>query len=181
MKFTGNSSGVRKVLAALLVAFGAGALGFCAKSDAAEPTGLSIGFGKALGGSDICADSMMIAQELAEQRWTAFLVTHGDGAVCRGERVDANVGAGIVRSTRLGHWSVGFGAALFEHGNAIVGPRGIDTMEPPRNSERVQFGAAISVRRYVSKRLVVDILHFSTGGAAAHNSGLNAITLGVRL
>lgn len=181
MGFTGNNKGIRLAIVVLLIVFACGALGLCSRSEAAEPSGLSIGFGKALGGSEPCFNSMLIAQEIAEQRWLAFLATHGDSDSCRGEVMDANVGAGILRATQLNHWSIGFGAAVFEHGDLIVGPKSLEQMWPPRSSEGMQFGAAISVRRYIGKRLVVDMLHFSTGGSAYFNPGLNSLTIGIRL
>src|SRR5690606_7942201 len=96
VKFTGNSAGVRKALLILLALFGAGSLGYCSSSDAAE--GLSIGFGKASAGSDVCSESMLLAQEFGEQRWLALLATHGEGH-CHGEVMAANVIASVARVT----------------------------------------------------------------------------------
>lgn len=169
--FTGNSSGVRKVLAVLVILFAAGAAGWCSRSDAAE--GLSVGFGKASVGSEVCFDSLLLTQELADRRWIATLATSGDGH-CRGLDVRANLSAGIIRTTHLGRFAIGFGAALRHHGDRAVGPRG--------GGDRPELVAQILIRRYLfDGRVVLDLLHQSTGGAAEWNPGANTIALGLRL
>src|SRR5690606_24221740 len=116
MKFTGNNRSIRVGILVLLGLFAAGALGLCSRTEAAE--GLSIGFGKASAGSDVCADSMLLVQELGE-RWLGALATHGDGR-CRGEKMAANVMAGVVRVTHVRRLSVGFGAGVLVHGDIAV-------------------------------------------------------------
>lgn len=169
--FTDNPSGVRKVLAILLVLFAAGAAGWCSKSEAAE--GLSVGFGKAAIGSEVCFGALLLTQEVADRRWLATLSTHGEGH-CRELDVRANLSAGILRTTPLGKFSVGFGAALRHHGDRAVGPK--------EGGDRPELVAQIILRRYLfGDRIVLDLLHQSTGGAAEWNPGLNALVIGVRL
>lgn len=142
-------------------------------STAAADTGLSIGFGKAAIGSDVCFDSLIITQELSERRWLAVLQTHGKGE-CREQHVRANMGAGIARMTQLGKWSLGFGVAVWHHGDRAVGPR--------EGGDRPEVTAHIHIRRYLfDERLVLDIAHSSTGGAAEYNAGRNILTLGWRV
>jgi hypothetical protein len=181
MGFTGNKKGVRIAIVLLLVLFAAGALGWCSRSEAAE--GLSIGFGIGTAGSDRCFESMAIAQELADRKWLATLSTHGEAASCRmeNEPVDANFGAGIVRTTQLGKWAIGFGAGVWEHGDVVVGPKSIENDEHPRTADRPQLCAHILVRRYLFRdRVVADLLHCSTGGSTKFNRGRNVLTLGLR-
>lgn len=169
--FTGNPSGVRKVLVVLLILFLAGAASFCSKADAAE--GLSVGLGKASIGSEVCFDALLVTQELAERRWIATLATSGDGH-CRGLDVRANLSAGIIRTTHLGRFAIGFGAALRHHGDRAVGPR--------EGGDRPELVAQILLRRYLFRdRVVLDLLHQSTGGAAEWNPGANTVAIGVRL
>lgn len=168
--FTGNSSGVRKVLVVLLILFGAGAAGWCSRSDA---EGLSIGFGKASIGSEVCFDSLLLTQELGERRWLATLSTHGDGQ-CRDVDVRANLSVGIVRTARLGRFALGFGAAVRHHGDRAVGPK--------EGGDRPELCAQIMLRRYLLlDRMVLDLLHCSSGGAAEWNPGANTLAIGVRL
>lgn len=178
MKFTANPKGIRIVLIVLLIVFGMGALGWCSKSDAQE--GLSIGFGKASAGSDICFDSMMITQTIAEDRWTAYLATHGEAAMCHGEAVGANMGAGVIRTTHLGKFSIGFGAGVLDHGDIAVGPL-LGLQQPPRTDDDIQLAAAILLRYRISKRFEMTWVHNSNGGSTKHNRGLNTLVLAVRL
>jgi len=180
VKFTGNSAGVRKALLILLALFGAGSLGYCSSSDAAE--GLSIGFGKASAGSDVCSESMLLAQEFGEQRWLALLATHGEGH-CHGEVMAANVMASVARVTHIQRFSVGFGAGMLAHGDMAVGPWTLlqQPKDGPRRTDSAQFCATILMRYRVGTRFVVDWLHCSTGGATAMNRGKNWLTFGVRL
>lgn len=168
--FTGNPSGVRKVLAVVVVIFALGAAGYCSTSDAAE--GLTVGFGKASVGSEVCFDSLLVTQELADRRWVATLATHGDGR-CRDQDVRANLGLGVLRTTHLGRWSIGIGGGLWHHGDRAFGPAG--------GSDRPELSAQILIRRYLLRdRLVLDLLHASTGGAAEVNPGRNFLVLGAR-
>ena len=168
--FTGNNSGIRKIIAILLVIFGGGALGWCSKSNASE--GLSIGLGKATIGSEVCFTSLLITQELADRRWLVTLSTHGE-EYCRDELVQANMGVGIVRTTHLNNWSIGFGAGIWEHGDIAVGPES--------NRNRPQLCANILIRRYwLNDKVVTDLLHCSTGGSTKYNRGRNLLTLGYR-
>lgn len=173
MGFTGNTSGVRKVLIVFVILFLAGALGWCEARAESADAGLSIGFGKAAVGSEACFDSMLIAQELAGARWIATLETHGTGR-CRNQDLAANLGAGVSRMTHLRSWAFAVGAGLLEHGDLAVGPAG--------NPERPQLCANLLIRRYLFRdRAVLDLLHCSTGGSSAHNPGLNFLTLGFRI
>lgn len=168
--FTGNNSGIRKIIAILLVIFGGGALGWCSKSNASE--GLSIGLGKTTIGSEVCFTSLLITQELAEQRWLVTMSTHGEG-YCREQEVRANVGFGVLRTTRLSKWMIGFGGGVDEHGDRGVGPSG--------NPDRPQLHAEILIRRYLwQERAVFDLLHKSTGGSTEYNSGKNFLVLAAR-
>jgi hypothetical protein len=164
----------------LVIAFGAGAAGYCSKADAQE--GLSISFGAGMAGSERCFESMLLAQEMADRKWLAYLSTHGPSGGCRdpAEPVAANIGAGIIRTTHLGKWSVGFGAGVMEHGDVVVGPWSIRDNPGPRSDEDIQFVAAILIRRTLGKRLVFDLLHNSTGGSTHFNRGLNSFTFGMR-
>jgi hypothetical protein len=178
--FTGNPRGVRWAILLLLGLFALGALGYCNRSDAAE--GLSLSFGLGYAGSDRCFDSMMLAQEMAERRWLAYFITHGDSESCQSEAeyVRANLGAGIIRTTHLGPWSIGFGAGVLEHGDIVIGPYEIIDDAAPRVDNDLQAHAVILIRRTLGKRFVFDFFHASTGKATHFNAGLNNITLGVR-
>lgn len=168
--FTGNPSGVRKVLAILLILFVLGAAGWCSNSEAAE--GLSVGFGQASIGSEICFDALLLTQEFADRRWLGTLSTHGDGR-CRGLDMRANLSAGIVRTTHLRRFSIGFGAAIRHHGDRAIGPK--------EGGDRPELVAQILLRCYLLRdRVVLDLLHQSTGGAAEWNPGLNTVALGAR-
>jgi len=170
--FTGNSAGVRKVLAFILVLFAMGAAGYCSRSDAAEAEGLSVGFGQASIGSEVCFDALLVTQELAERRWLATFATHGDGH-CRNQNVRANLGAGILRTTHLGRWAIGIGPSIWHHGDRAFGPR--------EGGDRPELAAQILIRRYLFReRLVLDLLHASTGGSAEVNPGRNMLVLGAR-
>ena len=171
MKFTGNTRGIQLAIFLLVVCFGL--MAYCS----AKAEGLSIGFGRASAGGEICMDSMLLSQTM--NNWYGYLSTHGDGT-CRDQLVNANIGAGIVRTADLGRWTLGFGAGVLEHGDIIVGPDAVWS-SPRRTSDRIQFTASILLRYRVSKRLSVDILHNSTGGASDENRGLNTLVLSVRL
>lgn len=139
---------------------------------AAADEGLSVGFGKAMIGSEACFDSLLITQELAEKRFLLTLATHGEG-YCRDQHVRANMGLGMLRTTQLGRWSLGFGGAVYEHGDRGVGPA--------EHPDRPQLCAQILIRRYLfNERAVLDILHCSTGGSTYYNPGKNWLTLGMR-
>jgi hypothetical protein len=179
-RFTGNNRGVHLVLVVILILFILGALGFCSvrAEERAEREGLSVSLGVPHVGSSRCDFAgLMIAQELADRKWLAHLWTHGDGE-CRGEAWRANVGAGVIRTTHLGHWSIGIGVGIAEHGDRAVGPF---VPDPPHTSDRVQLGANLLIRRHVGKRLVLDLHHFSSGGSTYWNAGRNMLLFGVRL
>lgn len=173
MGFTGNSRGVRLVLLILLALFGAGGLGWCskAKADELELQGLTIGFGSGHAGSEPCFGALLLTQSFADERWVGFLNTHGESSSCRDrEPVRANIAAGVIRTTHLGPWSIGFGAALREHGDVVVGPYSIVNQTPPRVEPSAHLAAVIFVRRELGQRFVVDLLHLSTGGSTYFNS-----------
>lgn len=131
--------------------------------------GLSISFGQAAVGSDFCFGSLLVAQELGGGRWLGHLSTHGDGDC--GAR--ANIGAGLLRTTHLGEWAFGIGAGFLEHGDIAVGPA--------ENPDRPQLAANLLIRRYLfRRRVVLDLIHWSTGGSTYWNVGLNSATIGVR-
>lgn len=178
LKITGNSRGV--IVGILIVLAGFGLFAECSKAD--ERQGLSISFGTGLAGSDSCFDSMLLAQEIAERKWLGYLLTHGPSSACRepAEPVVANIGAGIIRTTHRGKWSIGFGAGVMEHGDIVIGPGSIRERPYPRHNESIQFVAAILIRRNVGERFVVDLLHNSTGGSTHFNRGLNTLTVGLR-
>jgi hypothetical protein len=177
MKFTGNKKGTRIALLIFLLLFLAGALGYCARSEAAE--GLSVSLGQPFIGSSRCEYAgLMIAQELADRRWLAHMWTHGDGQ-CRGEAMRANIGAGIARTTHLGPWALGIGMGLAEHGDRAIGPL-VDS-EPPRTADRMQLGAVLLIRRHIGERWVIDLHHMSSGGSTHWNPGKNMLLFGVRI
>lgn len=186
MSFTGNSRGVRLAILILVVLFVVGGAGFCAKqADAAENKTI-VAFGVPFIGGDRCEfQSMTISREIDDGAWLAGLVTHGTGE-CRGEAVAAQIGAMILHQTYIGAgrmFSIGFGAAMFEHGDIAVGPHSVlDAAQAPRTSEGLQGSGVILVRAYLlSRRLVVDMpLHFSTGKATYFNPGRNLIQVGYR-
>lgn len=89
MKFTGNNRSIRVGILVLLGLFAAGALGLCSRTEAAE--GLSIGFGKASAGS-VCADSMLLAQELSERLWLATLSTVAAARITKRRSMPQSVG-----------------------------------------------------------------------------------------
>jgi hypothetical protein len=206
MKFTGNNRGIRVAILLLIVLFALGAAGYCSRSDAEEPCnelagcgagepastsldlkddkaeGLSIGFGFAAAGGEPCFGAMLIAQEFGERRWLAFLSTHGDSNSCRDdEPIRANIGGGIVRTTHLGKWAIGFGLGVLEHGDVIVGPKAVTSSPYPRTADRLQLCANILIRRHLFRdRAVADVVHCSSGNSTVWNRGLNTITLGIR-
>lgn len=155
---------------ALLLAAGL-ALAVHAEDDVSQ--GLSVGFGKASIGGEICFDALLISQELGDRRWLATLSTHGTGE-CREQPVRANMGIGILRMTPLGHWAIGLGAGVWEHGDRAVGPK-------TTSGARPQLCAHIGIRRYLfHERAVLDLLHCSTGGSSEYNPGRNLLTLSAR-
>jgi hypothetical protein len=182
--FTGNPRGVRWAILLLLALFALGALGYCNRSSAeeAEPQGLSISFGVGYMGGSRCFDSMMLAQEIAERKWLGYLATHGDSNACGAEAefIRPNIGAGIIRTTHLGAWTIGFGAGVMEHGDVVMGPYEIIDDAEPRTDSDIQAHAVILIRRALGKRLVFDFFHASTGKATHFNPGLNNVTIGVR-
>lgn len=181
MRFTGNDKGVRIAIAILLVLMVVMA-GYCTRAEA-EEQGLSLGFGVGTAGSEVCFQSMQLAQEFGNGRWLAYLASHGESSACRNppEPIRANVGTGVLRTAHAGLWTLGFGAGLLEHGDVVIGPESIRGESYPRVADRPQFTAAIFVRRRLGAHLVIDILHNSTGGSTGFNRGLNTITLGWRL
>lgn len=175
--FTNNKRSVR-VGILLIVALVAAGLTWCSQSEAQE-NGFSIGFGAVTIGSDVCDFlSMKLGQDVG--KWRAAVVTHGAGE-CRSEPVDAQVGISISRPVKLRNWDIGFGAALFEHGDIAVGPHAVlRATPPPRRTDVLQFQATIVVRRRIGSRLLFDVDHFSAGGATFFNPGRNIYTLGAR-
>ncbi|NIR28351.1 MAG: hypothetical protein GWN84_03290, partial [Gammaproteobacteria bacterium] len=167
-------------IAMLAVLFVLMAAGYCRRSEADE---LSVGFGVALAGSERCFESMTIMQEFGEGRWLGYLATHGNSPSCRAEQepIRANVGAGVIRTAHADRWTLGFGAGLLEHGDVVIGPDSILGDDAPRTADRPQLAAAILVRLRIRERLVLDLLHNSTGGSTGFNRGLNTITLGWRV
>lgn len=192
--FTGNSRGIRIVVLIVLGLLAAGALGLCSTADAREPEGLSIGFGPVFAGSERCFTGMMVAQEL--DHWILNLQTHGDSTACREppEPITANIGIGVVRFTGLGKWKLGIGASVWEHGDVVVGdfsgmPASSNTVDitqlsgsvktlgtaaqEPRRAQGIHLCGQFLFRRPLGKRLVLDVVHCSSGGSTHYNRGRN--------
>ncbi len=138
--------------------------------------GLVIGLGLPMIGGGWCEfQGVVISQELHERRWVANLWTHGTGR-CGDVRMRANLGVGIVRTTQLGRWSLGFGAGVQEHGDAAIGP----DLPPGETADRIQLSAQILIRRQIGDRLVVDLWHASSGGSTVVNAARDTISVGWR-
>lgn len=182
MGFTGNKRGIQIAILILVALFVAGGLGWCSKAEGQEReiSGLSVGFGGASAGSAMCFGAMLLTQTFAEDDWVAYMATHGSSENCHGEAMVANVGFGLIRTTHLGKWSIGFGGGIFEHGDTAIGPK-LGAHVPPRVDEDIQLAAAIMLRRRIGERLEINWLHNSTGGSTKHNRGLNTIAISFRL
>lgn len=176
MRFSGNSAGVRIVIAVLLVV-AAIAGTRCARAESV------IALGPAAIGSHVCDfEGLSVSREFLDRSVLAGIFTHGEGR-CKGELVDANVGAfGLMLFPVGRRFDIGFGAGLWEHGDIAVGDASIVGDPEPRRDEGTQLTAAILLRSYwLDGRLVADFpLHFSSGGSTRHNAGLNLLTLGYR-
>lgn len=190
--FTGNDKGVRIVILVLILLFIAGGLGFCQRADAQQVEKVwdrdrtSVSYGLPLIGGQLCDfTSLSIAREFYQRKALVGFVTHGEGQ-CKDEFVSANFRVFALHQQfvgRNGHWSIGFGAALSEHGDIGIGNETVldDTVEP-REAFGIQLSAVIAVRTYwLDNRLVVDFpLHMSTGGSTRFNPGWNFLQAGYR-
>lgn len=180
--FTGNTSGIRKVLTVFVIAFIGAVAGWCTKGHTAELDGTTVSLGQVFESSTKCTfTSLTISQEFNNRQWLGSLHTHGSG-LCT-EEMEANIGFSLVRTAYIGRWAFGIGGALWEHGDVIVGPLSVnDDLIPPRVSEDIQLTAALLIRgHFFHDRVVLDIpFHFSTGGSTHYNRGLNLVSLGVR-
>ena len=183
---TGNHAKVRLLIACIVLVFILGGLGYCTKSEAQESKreiqGTTVSVGLPTIGSDTCEyTSFTISQELVDRKWLASLHTHGDGQ-CRDEYVSAQVGGSIIRTTHLGDFAIGFGLALWEHGDIAIGPIEIWDNPEPRTANRIQLSAAILIRYHAfGERLIIDLpFHFSTGKSTFFNPGRNFIQVGYR-
>lgn len=184
MGVTGNNSGVRVVVVLIVIAFMVVGLGWCDKADAQELPLTSVGIGTMMFGGDECGiESMLIAREFGNRKWMAGLVTHGTGK-CRGEAIKANIGLLAVHQLHFrDRLSIGFGGALFEHGDIGIGKASIlNDVTEPRTSDTLQLAAVILIRVHFPRNdLYLDFpLHFSSGGASRFNPGKNMIDFGVR-
>lgn len=191
--FTGNAKGVRYVIAFLLALFAAGGLGWCQRADAQQLEGAvwdkdrtSISYGLPFIGGQLCEfTSLTVAREFYQRKARVGFTTHGEGQ-CKGEFVDANFRVFALHQQFLGrggHWSIGFGAALSEHGDIGIGNETVlDDVTEPRKAFGIQLSAVISVRTYwLRHRLVVDLpLHLSVGGSTRFNPGWNFLQVGYR-
>jgi hypothetical protein len=182
MGITGNNSGVRIAIAILLLLFIAAGAGWCSRAEAQE-NATSVSIGPLSFGGEACVDSLLIARELGEGKWLAGMITHGSGD-CRGEHVSAQIGLLALHQLRFGErFSIGFGGAIFEHGDIGIGKESILADESePRQSQEMQLAGVISVRAYLlAGRFVIDLpMHFSTGNASRFNPGKNALLFGYR-
>lgn len=184
LKFSGNDSGVRILIAAIVLAFIAAGAGWCAKAEAQENR-TTVSLGAVLFGSDVCEfQSLNISRELGAGVWLAGLTVHGRGE-CRGELVDANLGLSIIHYNYFGaarRWAVGIGGMAFEHGDIGIGPELILNRQPPRKSAGVQLAAVLAFRGFfLDRQLVIDFpLHASSGGSTRFNPGKNFFQIGYR-
>lgn len=187
--FTGNNSGIRIAILIIIAFFILGGLGWCRSGVAQEvEASTSVSFGLPFIGGELCDFSaMVIAREFSGRSWLGGITTHGEGE-CKGEFVAANFGAFVLHQTWVNkHLSVGFGAALFEHGDIGVGKAEIlnqpESTNYPRKSDTLQMTGVIMIRTYwlEDSQLVIDLpLHFSNGSSSRFNPGWNLLMVGYR-
>jgi hypothetical protein len=176
LRFTGNSRGVRLIIAALLVVAIIGGAR-CARGESVISVGPVW-----VGGSSCDFSALTISREFQDRRVLAGIQTRGDGD-CKGEFVDPNIAAfGLMLFPVGRRLDLGFGAGVWAHGDIAVGDASIVGAPEPRRDEGLELVAAILIRTYwFRNRLVLDLpLHFSSGGSTRHNPGLNMVAVGYR-